>query len=526
MKKRLSLRARLLLAFGSIALVGAVAGGAAVVALGKVNDQARQLYEHHMVGLSAIKQAHTELIQVARYRALVASAGDQASRDAYRSVYEQQVAATQEALRRASDLLLTPQNHAMIVQIQNDFDTYLPHSRGFLDAVAKTPFPVVEPGVQELDKLAVDAFKPVTDEITALASSKEQVGAQAAQDSTDLYIGARAVVLSISIFSVALSIILGLRISRSLSRQLGGELDDATQIALRVAAGDLSESIIVSDGDDESLVSAMKTMQLRLSGIVKEIRESSDSIVNAAGEIAQGNSELSVRTERQASSLQQTAASMEQLTATVSRNSESAAQASGLAASASRAAVAGGQTVGQVVETMRLINDSTSRVGDIIGVIDGIAFQTNILALNAAVEAARAGDAGRGFAVVASEVRQLAKRSADAAREIKALIGANVERVQAGALLVDDAGTKMAEIVTSIQRVNDIVGGIAEASRQQHAGIGLIGNSVMQIDEGTQQNAALVEQSAAAAESLRDQASQMARAVSIFQLAALLPKPQ
>ena len=259
-------------------------------------------------------------------------------------------------------------------------------------------------------------------------------------------------------------------------------------------------------------------MQSSLAQVVGHVRGSADGVATASSQIAQGNQDLSFRTEQQASSLQQTAASMEQLGSAVLQNADNASQANQLARNASAVAVQGGEVVGQVVTTMRSINESSKRIADIISVIDGIAFQTNILALNAAVEAARAGEQGRGFAVVATEVRSLAQRSASAAKEIKTLITASVERVEQGTFLVDQAGSTMAEIVSAITRVTDIVGEISASSSQQGNGVAQVGQAVNQMDQATQQNAALVEQSAAAAESLKLQAQQLVQAVAVFKL--------
>jgi len=258
-------------------------------------------------------------------------------------------------------------------------------------------------------------------------------------------------------------------------------------------------------------------MQAQLVGLIGQVRASADSIAAASSQIAQGNNDLSSRTESQASALEETAASIEELNSTVKQNAHNAREANQLADGASAVARRGGEVVVEVVETMKGINDSSRRIADIIGVIDGIAFQTNILALNAAVEAARAGEQGRGFAVVASEVRSLAGRSAEAAKEIKALIGASVERVAQGSVLVDRAGSTMAEVVEAIGRVADIVGEISAASSEQSIGVAQVGEAVTQLDQATQQNAALVEQSAAAAESMRFQAEQLVQAVGVFQ---------
>ena len=307
-------------------------------------------------------------------------------------------------------------------------------------------------------------------------------------------------------------------ISRGLLRQLGGQPDYAAAIVGSIAAGDLAIAIETRPGDDASLLFAMRGMRDSLVSIVSQVRAGTATINTASGEIAAGNLDLSARTENQAATLEETASSMEELTGTVRQNADNARQANVLALSASEVAVKGGAVVAQVVDTMATINESSKKIVDIIGVIDSIAFQTNILALNAAVEAARAGEQGRGFAVVASEVRNLAQRSAAAAQEIKTLIGNSVERVDVGARLVDQAGSTMQDIVTSVRRVTDIMGEIAMASQEQIAGIELVNQAIGQMDEVTQQNAALVEQAGAAATSLNDEAAALARVVSVFNL--------
>jgi methyl-accepting chemotaxis protein len=308
-------------------------------------------------------------------------------------------------------------------------------------------------------------------------------------------------------------------------RSICQPIREAEQLAGAIAQGDLAEREVDTRGQDETahLLLALTAMQSSLRGIVSQVRQSTDSISNASVEIARGNQDLSSRTEQAASSLQQTASSMEQLTGTVRQSADSARQADQLASSAAEVAARGGEVVAKVVSTMDEINTSSKKISDIIGVIDGIAFQTNILALNAAVEAARAGEQGRGFAVVASEVRSLAQRSADAAKEIKTLIGASVERVESGSRLVADAGQTMKDIVSSVQRVTDIIGEITAASTEQSDGIGQVNTAVTQLDQMTQQNAALVEESAAAAESLKDQTVRLSQAVSVFRLQGTLP---
>ncbi|WP_343730695.1 methyl-accepting chemotaxis protein [Duganella sp.] len=320
----------------------------------------------------------------------------------------------------------------------------------------------------------------------------------------------------LSAASVALALLLGWLISRSLLKQLGGEPGYAASITDRIAGGDLTVPVQLASGDRASLLYSIAAMRDRLAAIVSEVRNSTDAVATASDQIASGNLDLSSRTEQQAGSLEETASSMEELTATVKQNTEFARQANQLAAGASGVAERGGEVVGGVVTTMEAISASSRQIVDIIGVIDGIAFQTNILALNAAVEAARAGEQGRGFAVVAQEVRTLAQRSASAAKDIKHLINASVEKIDSGNALVDEAGKTMEEVVRSIRNVSEIMEQISAASSEQEAGIEQINRAIIEMDGVTQQNAALVEEASAAAAALQGQASQLAELVSVF----------
>ena len=332
--------------------------------------------------------------------------------------------------------------------------------------------------------------------------------------------GDAAISTSLAIAAVAalLCAIVGYAVTRKLTRQLGGEPAAARELASAIAAGDLTCHVAVATGDQVSMMSRLATMQDSLQKLVAGVRQNAEGVAVASTQIAQGNNDLSGRTEAQASALEQTAAAMEELGTTVKLNADSARQANQLAQSASTVARQGGEVVARVVDTMKEINEGSSRIADIISVIDGIAFQTNILALNAAVEAARAGEQGRGFAVVAGEVRTLAQRSAAAAKEIKALITASVDSVSAGSQLVDRAGSTMQEVVQSIGRVTEIMGDISRASDEQSIGVQQIGQAVAQMDQATQQNAALVEQSAAAADKLRQQAGELLHSVAAFRL--------
>jgi methyl-accepting chemotaxis protein len=317
----------------------------------------------------------------------------------------------------------------------------------------------------------------------------------------------------------ALALGIGALLAWNITRSITRPVNRAIVVAGRIAQGDLSSSF-EPEGADElgRLLAGLAAMQDKLRALVGDIRSAADSIQTASAEVASGNQDLSMRTEQAASNLQQTASSMEELTGGVQQSADASAQANQLAGSAASVAARGGQVVAQVVSTMDQIKTSSARIGDIIGVIDGIAFQTNILALNAAVEAARAGEQGRGFAVVASEVRSLAGRSAEAAKEIKQLVGRSVETVESGARLVDDAGSTMQEIVSSVQRVADIIAKVSAGAREQGGGIGQINQAVTQLDQMTQQNAALVEESTAAAEQLREQAQRLGGLVAAFTL--------
>jgi len=368
-----------------------------------------------------------------------------------------------------------------------------------------------------LEKQVTSQTQKIFAALENIVEHEKTLAQKSADEAAAAYVQSRNLMVGIGVLAVVLGSLIGWHFTRSITRPIGA----AVLVAERVAAGDLTVSIDVTTRDETGqLLQALKAMNDGLQNIVGQVRAGTHTIVTASSQIAAGNMDLSSRTEEQASSLEETASSMEELTSTVKQNAQNAQQANQLARAASEVALKGGEVVSRVVDTMSAINTSSNKIVDIIGVIDGIAFQTNILALNAAVEAARAGEQGRGFAVVASEVRNLAQRSAAAAREVKALISDSVEKVESGTKLVDEAGGTMQEIVTGIRRVTDIMAEISAASIEQTSGIEQINLAVAQMDQVTQQNASLVEEAAAAAESLNDQAGKLDDIVAVFKIDA------
>ncbi len=413
-----------------------------------------------------------------------------------------------------ANLATTPEDQAQLKQTQALGKGVLAAAKLAGERRAAGDYSGIAAVVKNEYSAATKAYLDSIDQFAKLQlekNSRAQAAADAAQSQTLLFAGiAGAVVLA-----------LGMAIAATLVRTIRAPLQQSVALAGAIANGDLTQRIHTERRDEfGTLIRSLGHMNESLAALVGNVRSSTDSIGTASTQIASGTQDLSSRTEHQASNLQQTASSMEELSATVKNSADSARQANQLASNAASVAARGGEVVSQVVATMDDINASSKKIADIIGVIDGIAFQTNILALNAAVEAARAGEQGRGFAVVASEVRSLAQRSAQAAKEIKGLIGASVDKVEGGARLVADAGQTMTEIVSSVQRVSDIISEITAAAGEQSDGIGQVNTAVVQLDQMTQQNAALVEESAAAAESLKDQASRLAEVVGRFRVAA------
>jgi methyl-accepting chemotaxis protein len=444
----------------------------------------------------------------------VAESGDAARKEQVQKKIKETSARISEIQKQLESMDRSEEEKRLFGQIGQQRTAYV--------AAREAVFKEKEANEESARKLVQTTLEPALNtyvsSIGKLAESEMDAIAKMREEIVNMSAGSQRLLIALGILSTLLSIAVAFVIARSIRQQLGGEPAEAVASANRIAEGDLTARIDLRPGDATSLMHAIKQMQESLSHIVTDVRAGCNVIATASAEIATGNLDLSSRTEQQASSLQETASSMEELTSTVKHNADNARQANQLAASASAVASEGGAVVSQVVETMSAIDASSKKIVDIIGVIDGIAFQTNILALNAAVEAARASEQGSGFALVASEVRNLAQRSAGAAKEIKALIDDSVQKVKSGTVLVDKAGTTMQQVVDSVKRVSDVVGEIAAAGDEQRAGIEQVNLAITQMDQATQQNAALVEQAAAAAGSMQDQSAKLMQEVSVFRL--------
>ncbi|OYT99971.1 MAG: methyl-accepting chemotaxis protein [Burkholderiales bacterium PBB1] len=505
---------RLMLGFASVLALTLVVGLFSINRIGMVNDATGDLATNWLAATRLLGEYSAAEATIRRAEALHVMSAKSDELDAEELRMKEYKAKAKELWKKYEATIESDAERQIANAVQDA-------QKNYYDAVDRL-IPVSRAGESRMNE-AKDMYKTSTrvafntliDAVNKDVQFQSQGGDASYKESQSNYESTRNAVIGLIVAAVAIGATLALLITRSIT----APIRQAVQVAETVAAGDLS-SRIESQSKDETgqLLAALRTMNDSLVGIVSSVRNSSDSIATGSSQIATGNADLSQRTEEQASNLQQTAASMEQLTQTVKQNADTARQATQLAGSASNAAAQGGTVVAQVVSTMGEISESSRKISDIIGVIDGIAFQTNILALNAAVEAARAGEQGRGFAVVASEVRSLAQRSASAAKEIKTLIGASVEKVENGSKLVHEAGQSMGEIVSQVKRVNDLINEISASSVEQSTGIGQIGDAVSQLDQVTQQNAALVEESAAAAESLKHQAANLAQTVAVFKL--------
>ncbi len=503
---------RLILGFGTLALLIAMLGVMALFKMNVMSETFGQVVNDRLPKIVAITDTKGDinLIAIALRNMILMSDSEQIVKEAAR-IESADKRVTGRLLKLGEELQST-EGKAALVKVTAARASYATLQAEAVDlAGAGQTF--------EAKALLLDKVRPAQqgffEALDALLTFQDSLLDQ----STDATQAAAASMQYAILATIAVSLALAALMSVWTMRSILRPLRQAVRVARAVADGDLSTRFDASGSNETAqLLSALHDMQTSLVRVVAEVRQGSLGVATASAEIAQSDLDLSARTESQASSLEQTAASMEQLSATVKQNADSARQANQLAMSASAVAAQGGEVVGQVVQTMKGINESSHRIADIIQVIDGIAFQTNILALNAAVEAARAGEQGRGFAVVASEVRSLAGRSAQAAKEIKSLISASVERVGQGSALVDQAGSTMAEVVSSIRRVTDLMGEISASSSEQSLGVAQVGEAVAQMDRVTQQNAALVEEMAAAAASLKTQAEGLVQTVSVFKL--------
>ena len=507
---------QLFAAFAAILVLTGALGAIALVGLRNVDAEASALSARWLKGVGDLSAARIGVLELREHEVKHSRTDD----SSYHAEYEDEMAEFAKAVGGQVEQYkargLSAEATVLVASLEKSLADY----QQSIERVVKLGRDKQQQDAADIsDGVSSMAFDETVGALDKLIQYSYAGGDAAAARVEQIYEQARWAVMGFLGLALLLGIGFGTLITRQLQRQLGGEPRTAVAVARAVAEGDLSTSISLKRGDTDSLLAWLNNMQTGLSRAVSDVRKGSDYVSHASQEIASGNQDLSTRTEQQASELQQTAATMDELGTTVRNNADSALQASQLAHSASEVAVRGGEVVGRVVQTMKGINESSRKISDIIGVIDAIAFQTNILALNAAVEAARAGEQGRGFAVVAAEVRNLAQRSAEAAKEIKGLIGASVDRVEQGSALVDQAGVTMQEVVASIRRVSDIVSEISSASAEQSSGVAQVGQAITRMDQGTQQNAALVEQSAAAADSLKQQAEQLVAAVAVFKIA-------
>ena len=512
---RLKISHRLLSSYAVCILLIVLVGTLGVTWLRQLEQMQREMYETEVVPLKLAGTASWQAATHFRRMYAYILKADEKGRAETLDLNEKSAADITKAIEFERAHATTPEQTQLVADFDRTWPAYVASTRKLEEAARAGD---TDAAFAELNTTTDPLHVKVRKLFISLGDMRAASAHQRSDEGVAIVDAAAWKITALVIAGLVIASAIGWLVTRFITRQIGGEPAQAADLARAVATGDLSARIALKPGDRASLMAQLKAMQASLSQVVTRVRQNAESVATAAMQISQGNNDLSARTEQQASALEETAASMEELSSTVRHNADNAQQANQLARSASDVAIQGGAVVNEVVETMKVINESSKRIADIISVIDGIAFQTNILALNAAVEAARAGEQGRGFAVVASEVRSLAGRSSEAAKEIRSLIMASVERVEQGTTLVDRAGVTMTEVVSSIRRVTDIIGEISAASREQSAGVSQVGEAVSQMDQTTQQNAALVEESAAAAESLSTQARQLVEAVGVFKL--------
>jgi methyl-accepting chemotaxis protein len=520
---------KLIIGFTLVAVIGAIVACIGIISMSQLNTAADAMYREDLVGLSYIKEANINLIYAGRARTTFLAATSGEERAKVKADVVKYLDVMDDYLAKAKPLFVSEAGQKMLRDYVAPAQEYRRVIVAALDVADREPLATRSEETTRAHVLARTQADNLDKLLDVMVDLKEKRASEKAAATSALYHFSLTLMIALVVGSLVAGLALGALITRALTRQLGGEPGDVAQVAGKIADGDLTVDVDLRQNDNRSVLFAMKSMRDSLGGIVGQVRNGTDTIATASAQIASGTQDLSARTEEQAGALEQTASSMEELTSTVKANADHARQATELARSASSVAQRGGVVVDEVIGTMGAINASSSKIADIIGVIDGIAFQTNILALNAAVEAARAGEQGRGFAVVASEVRTLAQRSATAAKEIKQLIDESVSKVGDGARQVDEAGVTMREIVASIQRVADIMSDIQAASHEQTTGIEQINQAIVQMDQVTQQNAALVEESAAASEAMQDQARKLAELVSVFRVeqgSAVRPAPR
>ena len=521
MFKNLTIKNRLIFIISFLSALLLVIGTFGLSGMGKANEGMRVTYEEHLAPLEQVESIQAKLLQNRLFIAISLITPTPEVIQERAGQVDQNIA---DISKTWDAFTVIPQSAAEKKLV----DKFSEDRKKFVTEALKPAVAALRANnIKEANRIVVELmrplYKPVSDGIEALTKLQMDEAREEYKESQANYVATRNISIAAIIIGLVLAVWMGFVLIRAIVRPL----NEAVKVANAVAAGDLTSKIEVTTRDETGLLlQALKTMNENLAKLVGDVRSSAETIATGTGQISAGNSDLSARTEEQAASLEETAASMEELTSTVKQNAENAKQANQLARGASEIAAKGGAVVGQVVGTMSSINESSRKIVDIISVIDGIAFQTNILALNAAVEAARAGEQGRGFAVVAAEVRNLAQRSAAAAKEIKTLIGDSVGKVEDGTKLVDEAGKTMEEIVNSVKRVTDIMAEISAASNEQSTGIEQINQAVTQMDEVTQQNAALVEEAAAAAESMEEEAQHLAQSVSVFKLDGMGSAPQ